>query len=67
MIDLLSIYRDHCPVGIDSEQVKQYKDLYRAHCFGVYDALRSVAANLHNDQMIKDLEQMHIDTVNKKL
>ena len=66
-MDLLSIYRDHCPVSVDSEQVKQYRDVYRAHCFGVYDALRSVAANLHDAQMIKDLEQMHMDTVGEAL
>ena len=67
MIDLLSIYRDHCPVGVDSEQVKHCRSLYRAHCFGVYDALRSVAANLHDEQMVKDLEQIHADTIGEKL
>lgn len=66
MIDLLSIYRDHCPFGVDAEEVKEYRAVYRAYCFGVYDALRSVAANLHDKQMIKDLEQMHADTVNEK-
>lgn len=32
---------------------------YRAHCFGVYDALRSVAVRLEDEEAVHLLEQLH--------
>lgn len=66
MIDLLEIYRDHCPFDIEATEVKDIKTVYRAHCFGVYDALRSVASCIGDRQLVQDLEAMHRDTVGEE-
>ena len=66
MLDLLEIYRDHCPFNVEAAEVKDIKTVYRAHCFGVYDALRSVASYTGDRQLMQDLEAMHRDTVEEK-
>lgn len=66
MIDVLEIYREHCPFNVEAAEVKDIKAVYRAHCFGVYDALRSVASQIGDRQLVKDLEAMHRDTVEEK-
>lgn len=66
MLDVLQIYRDYCPFDVEAVEVKDVKAVYRAHCFGVYDALRSVALYIGDRQLVQDLEAMHRDTVGDK-
>lgn len=67
MLDLLEVYRRHCPFNVEDPAVQEYKTVYRAHCFGVYDALRSVAAEIGNENVVKQLEQEHSNIVNETL
>lgn len=67
MLDVLEIYKEHCPFNVEDPAVQEYKTVYRAHCFGVYDALRSVAAQIGNEDIVKQLEQEHRNTVNEIL
>lgn len=58
-INLASIYAQHCPLHIKDIEDKTMVKVYRAHCFGVYDALRSVAARLEDEEAVHLLEQLH--------
>lgn len=58
-LDLLSIYDEHCPCQVSDMDEEFYAHAYRAYCFGVYDALRSIAAKLKDEETVRLLEQHH--------
>lgn len=58
-LNLASIYAQHCPLHVKDIEDKTMVKVYRAHCFGVYDALRSVAAKSGDRDTVMLLEQLH--------
>lgn len=57
-IDLCKIYAEHCNMYVRDIQNEACKKAYRAHTFGVYDALRSVAAAMGDEATYEMLEEL---------
>lgn len=57
-IDLCKIYAEHCNMYVRDIQDEACKRAYRAHTFGVYDALRSVAAAMGDEATYEMLEEL---------
>ena len=57
-IDLCKIYAEHCNMYVRDIQDEACKKAYRAHTFGVYDALRSVAAAMGDEETYEMLEEL---------
>ncbi len=57
-IDLCKIYAEHCNMYVRDIQDEACKKAYRAHTFGVYDALRSVAAAMGDEATYEMLEEL---------
>ena len=57
-IDLCKIYAEHCNMYVRDIRDEACKKAYRAHTFGVYDALRSVAAAMGDEETVKLLEEL---------
>ena len=57
-IDLCKIYAEHCNMYVRDIQDEVCKKAYRAHTFGVYDALRSVAAAMGDEATYEMLEEL---------
>lgn len=57
-IDLCKIYAEHCNMYVRDVQDKECQKAYRAHTFGVYDALRSVAAAMGDEEEFEMLEEL---------
>ena len=57
-IDLCKIYAEHCNMSVRDIQDEACKKAYRAHTFGVYDALRSVAAAMGDEATYEMLEEL---------
>lgn len=57
-IDLCKIYAEHCNMYVRDVQDKECQKAYRAHTFGVYDALRSVASAMGDEETVKLLEEL---------
>ena len=57
-IDLCKIYAEHCNMYVRDIQDEACKKAYRAHTFGVYDALRSVAAAMGDGATYEMLEEL---------
>lgn len=57
-IDLCKIYAEHCNMYVRDIQDEACKKAYRAHTFGVYDALRSVAAAMGDEETYELLEEL---------
>lgn len=57
-IDLCKIYTEHCNMYVRDIPDKEWQKAYRAHTFGVYDALRSVAAAMEDEETVKLLEEL---------
>lgn len=57
-IDLCKIYAEHCNMYVRDIQDEACKKAYRAHTFGVYDALRSVAAVIGDKDAYAMLEEL---------
>ena len=62
-IDLCKIYAEHCPMYVRDIEDPDWAKAYRAHTFGVYDALRSVAAKLGDEKQYELLEELQIAIV----
>ena len=57
-IDLCKIYAEHCSMYVRDVQDKECQKAYRAHTFGVYDALRSVASAIGDEATYEMLEEL---------
>lgn len=66
-IDLCKIYAEHCSMYVRDIPDKEWQKAYRAHTFGVYDALRSVAAKLGDEEQYKLLEELQTAIVGEVL